>query len=190
MKLLLDFVIIALFFISYKLYGMYVAVAVAMVGYALQVIIHWLRHRSWDKVQLATLALILLLGGATLLFHNETFFKWKPTVVYWLFAAIFIGNQLLGKEPLIKRLLGKNIQLPENIWLHLSYSWIIFFIGLGILNLIVAYYYSTDAWVNFKLFGCLGITVVFIVLQALYMGKYSIENKEETKDSTLPKSDS
>jgi len=186
MKLLLDFFIIALFFISYKWYGMYVAVIVAMVGYTLQVGIHWIKYRKWDKLQLITLSLILLLGGATLIFHNETFFKWKPTVVYWLFAGGFIINHLMAKQPIIKRLLGSSVQLPEAIWSKLTISWTLFFIVLGGLNLFVAYYYSTDTWVNFKLFGFLGITLVFIVAQAIFMGKHMTEAKDPTSPKSNP----
>jgi len=172
---------------------MTVAVIVAMVGYSVQVAIHWFRFRVLDKLQLLTLALILVLGGATLFFHNDTFFKWKPTVVYWLFAIVFLVNQLLKKEPLTKRLLGQSIQLPDAIWITLSWSWMVFFILLGIINLVVAYHYDTDIWVNFKLFGFLGITIAFIVLQAIYMSKYAIDTDKKSgsgeEDATLSKKD-
>jgi len=178
MKLLYDFLPILLFFIAYKFFGLYVATAVAIGAAFLQVSIHWLRFKRWDKMQVITLILIVVLGGATLLLRDEIFIKWKPTIINWLFALVFLGSQFIGDKPVIQRLIGQQIVLPAAIWQRLSLSWVIFFFLLGVVNLWVVYNFSTDAWVNFKLFGMLGLTVLFVIVQAIYLGRYMNETSK------------
>jgi len=178
MKLLFDFFPILLFFIAYKTWDIYVATAVAIAASVVQVVAYWWRHRRFETMHLVTLGLIVVLGGATLAFHNETFIKWKPTVVNWLFAIAFLGSQWLSGKSLVQRMMEKSVQLPATVWNRLNISWSVFFVVLGALNLYVAFNFDTDTWVNFKLFGMMGLTLAFIVVQAFYMAPYM--NADET----------
>jgi Intracellular septation protein A len=123
-------------------------------------------------MHLITLALIIILGGATLIFHDETFIKWKPTIVNWGFALVFLGSHFIGKKPIVRRLMDQALYLPEKVWNRLSYMWVVFFIFSGIANLYVAFNYDTDTWVNFKLFGLMGLTLAFILVQGVYISRY------------------
>ena len=176
MKLFFDFLPILLFFVAYKFYGVYIATAVAMAASAAQTGIFWLMHKRFEKMHVITLASVMLLGGATLLFHDPVFIKLKPTAIYWAFSLVFLGTQLFTEKTLIQRMMDEKIQLPIAIWNKLNISWIIFFALLGCLNLYVAYMFSLDTWVNFKLFGALGITIGFTIGQAIYMSKHAVEN--------------
>lgn len=171
MKLLFEFFPILLFFIVFKLKGIYWATGVAIIASFIQVIIHRVKTKKYDMMQLATLGIIVIFGGATILLHDEMFIKWKPTVLYWLFALAFIISHFTQKT-LIQRMMGKAIELPGIAWKKMSLSWILFFILLGALNLFVAYHYSTDIWVDFKLFGILGFTLAFVLLQSVFLSKY------------------
>jgi len=117
------------------------------------------------------------LGGATILFQDKTFIQWKPTVVNWLFGAAFLGSQFIGQKTIVQRLMESNLELPQEIWKNLNIAWVIFFLAMGVLNLIVAYNFSEETWVNFKLFGMLGLTFVFILAQGLYMSRH-IQNSD------------
>lgn len=169
MKMLFDLATIIIFFTTYKFFDMYIAVASAMVLYSGQTIAMLLLGKKIDKIQWATLGLILALGSATFLFHNELFFKWKPTLVYILFAGFFLGSLWVGKQTILERMLGETITLAQDSWRQLTVSWAVFFVGMGVLNLVVAYNFDTDTWVNFKLFGIMGITLIFMLVQALYL---------------------
>lgn len=169
MKFLFDYFPIIVFFASYKIWNIYVATALTMAASALQVFIYWLIHKRFEKFHLITLGFIVVLGGSTLLFHNEIFIKWKPTIVYWAFAVALLLSQLIGNKSLIHRMLQEKVSLPIKIWQKINFSWAVFFGLMGFINLYVVYYYSTNVWVNFKLFGTMGLMLVFIVLQALYM---------------------
>jgi intracellular septation protein len=177
MKLLFDFFPIMLFFIGYKFWGIYVATAIAMGASLLQVIYHRLRHQRYETMHLFNLAIIFILGGATLFFHNPLFIKWKPTGIYWLTSLVFLLSPFFTNKPLIQKMLENNISLPLTIWYRLNYAWSIFFIAMGAANLYVAYYYSENFWVNFKLFGCAGFILVFVFLQALYLTRHALEHK-------------
>ena len=172
MKFLADFFPIVLFFVAYKFWGIYVATGVAIAAALIQTTYEWCRYRKVDKMQVMTLVLISVLGGATLIFHNELFIKWKPTVINWLFAAVFWGSHYIGKEPVIRRMMQAKIQLPSAVWSWLNLSWVMFFFVTGLLNLYVVYHFSTAVWVNFKLFGVLGLTVFFVIVQAIYLAKH------------------
>jgi len=181
MKLLYDYFPIICFFIAYKLYGIYVATAVTIIASAIQVSVYWLIYRRFEKVHLITFVLILVLGGSTLLFHKMIFIKWKPSIIYWLFSIALIVSQYFGKLTLIHRMLGDKIKLPQKIWSRINFFWALFFLFLGVLNLYVVYHYTTNAWVNFKLFGTLGLTLVFIILQVLYMYRHMEPEKKPKK---------
>jgi intracellular septation protein len=183
MKLLFDFFPILLFFICYKFFGIYAATAVAMVASLVQVIFHRLKHQRYEKMHLVSMTLILVLGGATLFFHNPWFIKWKPTGIYWLSSLVFLGSAFIGKKTLIEKMMDGNVNLPKKIWSRLNLAWAIFFILMGALNLYVAYNYDTDIWVNFKLFGGAGFTLLFVFLQSIYLTQHIIEKDLEKQTS-------
>lgn len=171
MKLLFDFFPIIFFFIAYKIYGIYVATAVAMVAAVIQVSVFWLKYRRFELVHILTLAFIFILGGATLFSHNPMFIKWKPTVIYWVMAGLFLGSRF-SKKTLLERMMDKKVDLPKTAWKKLNLSWIVFFIIIGSVNLLVVYKCSTDTWVNFKLFGVVGCTIIFGIMQSLWIAKW------------------
>ena len=177
MKFLFDIFPVVLFFIAFKVYDIYVATAVAMAATFLQIGWAWLRHRKVDTMLWISLAVIVVFGGATLLLQDETFIKWKPTVLYWLFSAVLAVAALAFRKNLIRAMMETQVTLPEVVWGKLLASWIAFFALMGALNLIVAFNFSTDAWVNFKLFGGIGLMLVFIVLQGLMFSRH-IEDKK------------
>ena len=176
MKFLFDIFPVVLFFVAFKVYDIYVATAVAIAATLLQVGWTWLRHRKVDKMLWVGLAVIVVFGGATLLLQDEMFIKWKPTVLYWLFAVVLAVAVLAFRKNLIRAMMEAQVTLPEAVWGRLLASWIAFFALMGALNLLVAYNFSTDAWVNFKLFGGIGLMLAFILLQALVLARH-VEDK-------------
>jgi intracellular septation protein len=119
-----------------------------------------------------SLALIVVFGGATLFLQDETFIKWKPTVLYWLFALALGLAPVLFERNLIRLMMEKSVTLPEPVWMRLNLAWAGFFTFMGVANLVVAFNYSTDAWVNFKMFGSLGLMILFVIAQSVYLGKH------------------
>ncbi len=178
MKLLFDLFPVALFFVAFKFQGIYVATAVAIAATMAQIIWTKIRHGKVDTMLWVSFAIIAVFGGATLLLHDETFIKWKPTVLYWLFSAILLVSNVMFNKNLIRSLLQEKIALPLHIWHRLNLSWSLFFAALGFINLCVAFNYSTDTWVNFKLFGFTGLIVVFVIAQSAWLSKYVDEKKE------------
>jgi len=172
MKFLFDLFPVILFFVAFKLQGIYVATAVAIAASFGQIGWLWLRGRKIDAMLWVSLAIIAVFGGATLLLHDETFIKWKPTVLYWLFAVALSASALVFHKNLIRAMLDEKIQLPDRAWNTLNFSWIGFFGCMGFLNLYVAFNYPTDTWVNFKLFGGMGLMLAFVVGQSLFLAKY------------------
>lgn len=177
MKMLFDFFPIFLFFISYRLFGIYTATAVAIIASCVQVVVYRVQHQCYEKMHLASFFLILVLGSATLFFHNLWFIKFKPTAIYWLMSAAIIISQWVGTKPLIQKMMEKNIDLPMEVWGRLNIAWASYFALLGCINLYVAYFFSTDAWVNFKLFGGVGMTLIFVVIQAVYLTRHLTSGK-------------
>ncbi|MES1999532.1 MAG: septation protein A [Pseudomonadota bacterium] len=177
MKFLFDFFPILLFFIAYKFGGIYVATGVAIAASFVQIGWVMARGKKVEPMMWISLAIIVFFGGATLLLHNETFIKWKPTVLYWLFAVILLGGAWLFKKNFIRVMMEKQVSLPDSVWNNLNLSWAAFFIVMGIANLYVAYNFSTDDWVNFKLFGTTGMMLVFVVIQSFMLSKH-IQDKE------------
>lgn len=213
MKLLIDFFPIILFFIAYKFSGIYVATVTAIIASLAQVA--WLRwrHGRFEKMPLITLALITVFGGLTLLLRDPIFVMWKPTIVNWLFAVAFVGGSLIGKRPLVERMMGQAISVPPRVWRRLNWAWVLFFLVSGLANLFVVYigsgfyvaeqalisatgitavdlnacaeqfsgeafalcetaHQSEAVWVNFKLFGMMGLTMLFVIGQAFYLARH------------------
>lgn len=182
MKLLLDFLPVIIFFIVYKSSNdIILATAVLIPATLLQMLYSWIKTRKIEMIQLVTLGLVVLLGGATILFQDKTFIQWKPTVVTWLFAVAFLGSQYIGEKTIIQRLMQSAIQLPQYAWKQLNVAWVIFYIVLGALNLFVAFTMDEETWVNFKLFGMMGLTFVFILLQGFYISKH-LESESPNSD--------
>ena len=209
MKLLLDFLPLILFFIVFKgaeghadaaaafsteHFGFLVsggvvgpqeapvllATLVVMLATLAQAAILKLRGKKIDLMLWISLVLVVVLGGATVWFHNETFIKWKPTGLHWAMAlTLWISQAFFGKN-LIKSMLGAELQLPDTVWLRLNRAWVLFFAAMGVVNLYVAYNFSTSAWANFKVFGVTGLMVLFVVAQSLYLGKH-LPPEEESK---------
>ncbi len=180
MKLLFDLFPVILFFAVFKFAGVFAATAAAIVATFVQV--GWVkyRHGKVDTMLWVSLGIITVFGGATLLLHDETFIKWKPTILYWFFSATLLISATFLKKNLMRALLHEKMTLPDFVWNRVNQAWSAFFALLGILNLYVAFNYSTDAWVNFKLFGATGIMLVFILAQAAMLAKYVEEDHKES----------
>lgn len=223
MKLFFDFLPVLLFFIAYKLEGIYVATGVAIVATALLLLWSWFRRRHVETMHLVTLGLLVVFGGMTIALRDPMFVMWKPTIVNWLFAAAFLASQLIGRRSLIERMMGSTIALPGAIWGRLNLMWVGFFFVTGLVNLFVVYIgsgffsaqqallnaagaqdidlsacaerfsaellelcrvaqSSEEIWVNFKLFGMMGMTLVFVIAQAFYLSRF-IQNQPETSEA-------
>lgn len=201
MKLLLDFLPIILFFATFKVaegrkdwaaqfasdhLGFIVnggvvgpneapvllATVVVILATLAQVAFLMLRGRKVDTMLWVSLGLVTVLGGATIWFHNETFIKWKPSVLYWVMGLAFWLSQLLFRKNLLRALIGDQLQLPAGVWQRLNFAWVAFFAFMGLANIYVAYSFSTDAWVNFKLFGGIGLMLLFTVAQGFYISRH------------------
>lgn len=179
MKFLFDLFPVILFFAAFKIFDIYVATAVAIVATILQISWVKLRHGKVDNMLIVSGVIIVFFGGATLLLHDETFIKWKPTVLYWLFGLTLTVSSLFFKKNLIRSMMEQQISMPDAIWNKLNRAWAIFFVFLGGLNLFVAYNFTTEAWVNFKLFGTMILMFGFIVGQSLLISKYIVTKDPE-----------
>jgi intracellular septation protein len=215
MKFLADFFPVILFFVAYKFYGIYVATAVAIASSMVQVAHGWLIKRHVEKMHLITFGILVLFGGLTIALQDRTFIMWKPSVINWLFGAVFLASQFIGQKPLVQRMMESSITVPDLIWKRLNLTWSLFFIILGFLNLYVANDFFVaehqliqltgleqidfdncakqfqgselamcndahtleESWVNFKLFGMMGLTLGFIVLQAFYLARHIKDNE-------------
>lgn len=182
MKFLFDFFPIALFFITFKFYddpqeGVFAATAVAIIATILQVLLFWLKNKRVEKMHIITLVLITVLGGATLILKDPVFILWKPTAVNWMFAIAFLGSQFVGEKPFVKRMMAHAVELPETVWMKLNLAWVVFFTAMGFANLYVAFTYDLSTWVDFKTYGMLGLTILFVILQAIFLAKHMPEEK-------------
>jgi len=177
MKFLFDLLPVLAFFVAFQLAGIYAATAVAIATTFVQVAWLKLRGKRVDAMLWASLAIIVVFGGATLVLKDETFIKWKPTVLYWMLGAVLGGAALVFRRNLIRTMLSEQVQLPDPVWNRLNWSWVGFFLFMGGLNLYVAFNYSTDLWVNFKLFGGMGLMLLFVVVQALFLARH-VEDKQ------------
>ncbi|MES9856768.1 MAG: septation protein A [Sedimenticola sp.] len=183
MKFLTDLFPVILFFLAYHFADIYTATAVAIAAAFIQVGYGWLRYRKVEKMQLVTLALLAFFGGLTLILRDPLFIMWKPTVINWLFGVAFIGSQFIGQRTLVQRMMGHAVTLPSAIWIQLNLAWAIFFLAMGGLNLYVAFNYAEETWVNFKLFGMMGLTFLFVILQTLYMTRFITEQETTQEES-------
>jgi intracellular septation protein len=179
MQLLFDFLPIVLFFTAYVVTkDLLVAVAVLMVVAPLAFAVQWFISRKINKISAASTLLVVILGGATLISGDSVFIFWKPTVLYWAVAIAFLTSQFIGDKPFIRRMMeaaskdsDASVQLSRQKWVKLNLMWVVFFVFAGGLNIYVAYNYAEETWVNFKLFGLLGLTFVFIIAQSLWLAQ-------------------
>jgi intracellular septation protein len=224
MKLLIDFFPVILFFVAYKLQGIYVATVVAIVASAAQVAWFRFRHKRTERMHLVTLGLLVVFGGLTLTLRDPTFLMWKPTIVNWLFGLVFLVTQFVGEKPLVQRMMGEAIEVPARIWGRLNLAWVVFFVVSGLANLYVVYigsgfyeakqallaasgqteidlaqcadqfagevltlceaaHASESTWVDFKLFGMMGLTIVFVLAQAFYLARHIRDEDAPPVDS-------
>jgi intracellular septation protein len=208
MKLLFDFLPIILFFVAFKYAEAHkawaasfatsqlgflvsggvvgpneapvlLATVVVIVASLAQVAWLKLRGRKVDTMLWVSLALVVVLGGATIYFHSETFIKWKPSVLYWVMGVAFWLSPLLFGRNLLRSLMGAQMQLPARVWHRLNFAWVAFFAAMGLLNLWVAYSFSTDVWADFKLFGGIGLMLLFTLAQGLYLNRYLKDDAED-----------
>jgi len=188
MQPLIDLLPVGAFFIAYYLTDFQTAIAVIMVAMTIQVIATRLITGTVSKMLVFSASLVVGLGGLSLLLQNELIFKWKPTVLNWLFALVFLGSRWIGDKTVIQRLLNaaanERILLPQHRWQQLNLMWVAFFFVSGLANIVVAYTYSEKIWVNFKLFGLLGLTVIFIIIQTIWLNRHTTSNRPNpiTKD--------
>lgn len=221
MKFLADFFPVILFFVAYKIYGIYVATAVAIASSLVQVAYGWLSKRHVENMHLITFGILVVFGGLTILLQDRTFIMWKPSVINWMFGAVFLASQFIGNKPLVQRMMQSSITVPDPIWKRLNLTWSLFFILLGFLNLYVANDFFVaehqlmqltgleqidfdncgkqfqgselelcnnahtleESWVNFKLFGMMGLTLGFIVLQAFYLARHIKDDEPEPAEN-------
>jgi intracellular septation protein len=171
MQFLVDLLPVIAFFIAYKLADIYVATGVLIVGVLAQTIYSWIRHRKVSPMLLVSTALVLVFGGLTLVVHDATFIKWKPTIVNWLFAGAFLASQFTRGPTIIQRMLGENVTLDDGNWRRLNLAWVAFFVAAGALNIYVAFHFDEATWVNFKLFGLMGLTLAFALAQGVWIAR-------------------
>jgi intracellular septation protein len=178
MQLLVDYFPLLLFFIAFKWQGIFVATAVAMVASVLQIAWLYAKHRRVAPVHWLSLAIIVVFGGATLLLHDETFIKWKPTVLYALFGTILgVGRLGFGRNLIAYVMQG--ITLPEAVWTKVTWSWVAFFAAMAVANWYVAFNFATDTWVNFKVWGGIGLFLTFALAQGVYLSRHLADDKSE-----------
>lgn len=178
LNLFYDFIPVLLFFIAFKMKGIYVATLVGIIATALQVVFTTAWTKKIDKKQFITLLIFLVFGGMTLYFHNPIFVKWKPSILFWLFGAVLLLSHFVGKKVIIQRMMENMLEdktLPHVVWKRMNFSWALFFLLLGTLNIYIAYHFSTNAWVNFKVYGVLVALLIFSVLQAMCLTRYLAE---------------
>jgi intracellular septation protein len=209
MKLLFDFFPIILFFVSFyqakflidstfignlvnperpeHINATIIATGIAIVATFIQVGYNWFSNHKIERMHIFSLALITVLGGITIILADPAFIQWKPTVLNWAFAAAFFLSIFIGEKNLVERMMGSQLDLPDYVWTRLNLSWVAFFLISGTANLYVAFYYDVEAlpdarmqtWVNFKLFGLMGLTIIFVILQAIYLARFIQEEEED-----------
>lgn len=184
MAFLFDFFPVLLFFGAYKLTDFFVATGVFIVASLVQIGYQWVRKREVKTMHLVSAALVLVFGGITLILHDEEFLKWKVSIVNWLFAAGFLASAWMGeRRTIVERLMGGELKLPAVIWRRLNFMWVGFFTTMGFINLYVMFAFSTSAWVDFKLWGAVGLTLLFALLQGVYLSRHLPEDALNSKES-------
>ncbi len=208
MKFLFDFLPVVFFFIAYKFFGdlppslidlanqipgvsleqnnpkhaIIFATLIIIIATIIQNIAHWLAYKRLEKMHLISLAILLVFGSMTVVSRDPDFIKWKVSIFNWFFAAVMLGSLYIGEKTLIERMMSHAISVPRDIWKKLTFIWGAFFIFIGILNYIVAFYFAgvdDKNWVNFKLFGILGLTFVFMIAQGIYLAKHAEPMEDE-----------
>ena len=179
MKQFFDLIPLLVFFAVYKFYDIYAATGALMVVTVLQIAITWFTLRKLEKMHLITLAMVLVFGGFTLFFHDDAFIKWKVTVINLLFSAALLVSQFVLKKPLIKQMLGKEMQLPDAIWSRVNLAWAGFFAVAAATNTYIAFNLPQEVWVNFKVFGLLGMTLLFTVATVFYLYRHLPAEQEK-----------
>ncbi|CAI0776793.1 Probable intracellular septation protein A [Serratia proteamaculans] len=179
MKQFLDFLPLIVFFAFYKLYDIYVASGALIVATALALVFTWFKYRKIEKMTLITFLMVLVFGTLTLVFHNDLFIKWKVTIIYCLFALALLISQLVLKKPLVQRMLGKELTLPDKVWNTLNLAWAIFFLVCGLANIYVAFWLPQSVWVNFKVFGLTALTLVYTLLSGVYIYRHMPEEQKK-----------
>ena len=206
MKFFFDFFPVLLFFLAYKFFGdmppaliaaanqipfvelaqtepkhaILFATLVIILATIAQNILHYVFYKRFERMHLISLGILLAFGSLTLILKDSAFIQWKVTVFNWIFALVFIGSEYVGnRKPLAERMMSNAMQVPPQIWTKVNWMWAGFFVFIGVLNLVVAYNFSEAIWVDFKLFGILGLTLVFVIAQAFYLQRHVIETSKE-----------
>jgi len=178
-QFLIDLVPVLLFFIAFKIYGIYVATVVGIIATSAQVLLTFAWKKRFDKQQLLTLVVFVIFGGMTLYFHNPLFVKWKPTIIFWVMGLVFFFSRYVGTKTIAQRMLEKGLEgatLADHVWQKLNWLWVGFFLFLGTINIFVAYHFDTDTWVNFKLYGVTGLLLLFCIFQAVLLSRYMVDS--------------
>jgi|TARA_B100001059_G_scaffold220792_1_gene243150 intracellular septation protein len=181
MQFLTEYIPIIIFIIAYFNGGIFFATKALMVAMPIGFLMQWIVTKKINKIYLGSTLLVIVLGAATIFFKNPTFLYWKPTVLNWLIALVFLGSQFIGEEPIIKRMLKQAAVLKKNQWNKLNLMWVLFFLFSGTINIYVAYNYPEEFWVKFKLFGLLGITLIFIIIQSIWLNIVIKQNEQNIK---------
>jgi intracellular septation protein len=188
-QLITDFLPVIIFFAVYRLSGdLFTATGALIAAVLAQTAVTWVRHRKVSAMALGSAAMVVVFGGLTLILKNETFIQWKPTVVNWLLAGVFLGSHFIGDRPMVERFMGEQLKLDRTSWRRLSGAWIVFFALMGVTNLVVAYTCEQATWVSFKLFGILGLTIAFVVAQGVWLSSRAqpIDEAPATPPPTEP----
>ncbi|KFZ37963.1 septation protein A [Shewanella mangrovi] len=178
MKQILDFLPLIIFFAVYKFYDIYIASGVLVAATTVQLLITYIIYRKIEKMLLFTFAMVAVFGTLTIVFHNDAFIKWKVTIINWLFAAALVISHFM-KQPLIKRMLGAEFSVKEQVWTRITWYWVCFFMLCSFANLYVAFQMSQEAWVDFKVFGLTGATLVSTLLTVFYLFKHIPEEQRK-----------
>ena len=172
MKAFFELLVVILFFITYVFTkNIVLATAVALVAGVIQAAFIWIKYKKLQTMQWVSLLLIVIFGGATIVFKDAHFIMWKPSILFWLLAAALLASQLLGKNAL-QATMGKEITLPDAVWRKLTFAWVLFLAMMGVLNLWVAYRFTEAQWVNYKLFGSTGLLIAFVLVQTAYLSRF------------------
>lgn len=172
MKQFIEFIPLIVFFAVYKLFDIYYATGALMIVTVLQMAYTWFTLKRLEKVQIITLVLVLVFGSLTLILHNDIFIKWKVTVINLLFAVALLVSQFVYKKPLLKQMLGKELELPAAVWSKVNVAWALFFIVCAALNTYIAFNLPQEIWVDFKVFGLLGMTLLFTLATGFYLYRH------------------